>query len=230
MASPRCPRSATRRSESITRRFSGSSDSARPKSMVCVRAVPFRRQRNMRFSVTTLSGRRSRPKPRFAVKFTKRTGNSTMDDIVTEHAGSILRVQFNRPTKRNAMTSAMYVALAGIFNKTANDENTRVVLWHGAGDSFCAGNDIEDFLKNPPGPGESPQAGLMNALVNFDKPLVAAVHCPAIGGCTTMLPHCDFIYPAQSTKLQMPFIHPAVRPGIGMDGPGPAAGGAPRRP
>ena len=78
-----------------------------------------------------------------------------MDDIVTEHAGSILRVQFNRPTKRNAMTSAMYVALAGIFNEAAKDENTRVVLWHGAGDSFCAGNDIEDFLKNPPGPGKS---------------------------------------------------------------------------
>jgi len=62
------------------------------------------------------------------------------------------------------------VALADIFNEAAKDENTRVVLWHGARDSFCAGNDIEDFLKNPPGPGESPQAGLMNALVNFDKP------------------------------------------------------------
>jgi enoyl-CoA hydratase/carnithine racemase len=65
------------------------------------------------------------------------------DDIVTERAGSVLRVQFNRPTKRNAMTSAMYVALANIFNEAAKDENTRVVLWHGAGDSFCAGNDIQ---------------------------------------------------------------------------------------
>jgi enoyl-CoA hydratase/carnithine racemase len=74
-----------------------------------------------------------------------------MDDIVTERAGSILRIQLNRPKRRNAMTSAMYVALAGILNKAANDENTRVVLWHGAGESFCAGNDIEDFLKNPPG-------------------------------------------------------------------------------
>src|SRR4051812_37755417 len=81
-----------------------------------------------------------------------------MDDIVTQHAGGILRVQLNRPTKRNAMTSAMYVALAGILNEAANDESTRVVLWHGAGDSFCAGNDVEDFLKNPPGPEESPQA------------------------------------------------------------------------
>ncbi len=98
-----------------------------------------------------------------------------MDEIVTEHAGSILRVQLNRPTKRNAMTSAMYLSLASIFGEAANDESTRVVLWHGAGDSFCAGNDIEDFLKNPPGPGESPQARLMEALVNFDKPLVAAV-------------------------------------------------------
>jgi enoyl-CoA hydratase/carnithine racemase len=138
-----------------------------------------------------------------------------MADTVTEHAGSVLRVQFNRPTKRNAMTSAMYVALAGIFNEAANDENTRVVLWHGAGDSFCAGNDIEDFLKNPPGPGESPQAGLMNALVNFDKPLIAAVHGAAIGGGTTMLTHCDFIYAGESTKFQMPFINLAVVPEFG---------------
>jgi enoyl-CoA hydratase/carnithine racemase len=138
-----------------------------------------------------------------------------MDDIVTEHVGSILRVQLNRPTKRNAMTSAMYVALAGIFNEAANDENTRVVLWHGAGDSFCSGNDIEDFLKNPPGPGESPQAGLMNAFVNFDKPLVAAVRGAAIGGGTTMLTHCDFIYAGESAKFQMPFINLALVPEFG---------------
>src|SRR6202140_304362 len=116
-----------------------------------------------------------------------------MDDILTERSGSILRVQLNRPTKRNAMTSAMYLSLASIFNEAANDDNTRVVLWHGAGDSFCAGNDIDDFLKNPPGPGESPQAGLMNALVNFDKPLVAAVQGAAIGGGTTMVTPCALI-------------------------------------
>src|SRR6185312_3433332 len=124
-------------------------------------------------------------------------------------------IQFNRPTKRNAMTSAMYVALAGIFNKAANDENTRVVLWHGAGDSFCAGNDIEDFLKNPPGPSESPQAGLMGAFVNFDKPIVVAVQGAAIGGGTTMLTHCDFIYAGESAKFQMPFINLAVVPEFG---------------
>src|SRR6202790_1384582 len=86
-----------------------------------------------------------------------------MHDIIIEHSGSVLRVELNRPTKRNAMTSSMYVKMADVFNEAAKDERTRVVLWHGAGDAFCAGNDIEDFLKNPPGPGESPQARFMNA-------------------------------------------------------------------
>src|SRR5271169_3854708 len=138
-----------------------------------------------------------------------------MEDIVTAQSGSILRIQLNRPAKRNAMTSAMYVALAEILNKAAKDENTRVVLWHGAGDSFCAGNDIDDFLKNPPGPGESPQAKLMAALLEFGKPLVAAVQGAAIGGGTTMLLHCDFVYAGESAKFRMPFIDLAVVPEFG---------------
>jgi enoyl-CoA hydratase/carnithine racemase len=89
-----------------------------------------------------------------------------MDEIITEYSESVLRVALNRPTKRNAMTSSMYVALAEILNEAAKD-----VLWRGAGDGFWPGNDVEDLLKNPPGPGESPQARLMNALIDFYKPL-----------------------------------------------------------
>src|SRR5882757_7741363 len=111
----------------------------------------------------------------------------SMDDLVTELSDGILRVELNRPAKLNAMTASMYTSLADIFNDAAKDEDIRVVLWHGAGDSFCAGNDIEDFLGNPPGPGDSPQARLMNALLDFDKPLIAAVRGAAIGGGTTML-------------------------------------------
>jgi enoyl-CoA hydratase/carnithine racemase len=138
-----------------------------------------------------------------------------MDEIITDYSESILRVELNRPTKRNAMTSSMYVALAEILNEAAKDERARVVLWHGAGDAFCAGNDVEDFLKNPPGPGESPQARLMSALIDFDKPLIAAVHGAAIGGGTTMLTHCDFVYAGQSAKFQMPFINLALVPEFG---------------
>ena len=148
-----------------------------------------------------------------------------MADIVTERAGSVLRIQLNRPTKRNAMTSAMYVALAGIFNEVANDENTRVVLWHGAGDSFCAGNDVGDFLKNPPGRGESPQALLMKALINFDKPIVAAVQGAAIGGGTTMLTHCDFVFAGENAKFQLPFVNLALVPEFGSSFTFPARAG-----
>src|SRR6267142_1319494 len=138
-----------------------------------------------------------------------------MSDIISEPSGSILRVQLNRPDKKNAMTSSMYVTLADLLNDAAKDEQIRVVLWHGAGDSFCAGNDVEDFLKNPPGPGESPQARLMHALVDFDKPLVAAVQGAATGGGTTMLTHCDFVYAGESAKFQIPFINLAVVPEFG---------------
>src|SRR3954452_24548886 len=98
-----------------------------------------------------------------------------MNDIITERSGNILRIQLNRPEKKNAMTSAMYVTLADLFNAAAKDDQIRVVLWHGAGDSLSAGSAIHECLKNAPGAGESPQAPGIEALVNFDKPIVAAV-------------------------------------------------------
>ena len=138
-----------------------------------------------------------------------------MSDIITEHSASILRVQLNRPAKKNAMTSGMYVSLADILNEAMKDDDIHVVLWHGAGDSFSAGNDIEDFMKNPPGPGESPQSRLMTALINFEKPIVAAVQGAAVGGGTTMLTHCDFVYAGESTRFQIPFINLALVPEFG---------------
>src|SRR5271156_3837734 len=115
-----------------------------------------------------------------------------MAEIITEHSDGVFRIELNRPVKKNAMTSGMYLTLAEIFRDATKDDRTHVLLWHGAGDSFCAGNHVEDFLKNPPGPGESPQARLMDAFINFEKPLVVAVQGAAVGGGTTMLTHCDF--------------------------------------
>jgi enoyl-CoA hydratase/carnithine racemase len=167
--------------------------------MACVRAVPFRIRKHTQRNVQKIASER----------------RLVMDEIITEYSENILRVELNRPAKRNAMTSGMYLALAEILDAAAKDERVRVVLWHGAGDAFCAGNDLEDFLKNPPGPGESPQARLMNALIDFVKPLIAAVHGAAIGGGTTMLTHCDFVYAGESAKFQMPFINLALVPEFG---------------
>jgi enoyl-CoA hydratase/carnithine racemase len=133
-----------------------------------------------------------------------------MSDILTERSGNVLRIQLNRPAAKNALTSANYITLADQFNTAAKDDEIRVVLWHGAGDAFCAGNDVGDFIKNPPGPGESPQARLIKALIDFDKPIVAAVQGAAIGGGTTMLTHCDFVFAGENAKFQMPFVNLAL--------------------
>ena len=92
-----------------------------------------------------------------------------MSDINTERSGSILRVELNRPARKNAITAAMYTSLAEIFGDAGKDESVRVVLWHGDGDAFCAGNDMGDFLNNPPGPGNFVQGRLMDALIGFEK-------------------------------------------------------------
>ena len=138
-----------------------------------------------------------------------------MSDIIIEHSGDILRIELNRPTRKNALTASMYTTLAETFAAAREDESVRVVLWHGAGDSFCAGNDIQDFLTNPPAAHDSPQGRLTNAFIAFDKPIVAAVHGAAVGGGTTMLTHCDFVYAGESSKFQIPFINLGLVPEFG---------------
>jgi enoyl-CoA hydratase/carnithine racemase len=138
-----------------------------------------------------------------------------MSDINTELSDAVLRVEFNRPSRKNAMTAAMYTRFAEILAEADANEAVRVVLWHAAGDTFSAGNDVEDFLKNPPPPQNSPQAQLMAAFVAFSKPIVAAVQGAAIGGGTTMLTHCDVVYAGEGAKFQTPFVDLALVPEFG---------------
>src|SRR5207253_5291310 len=148
-----------------------------------------------------------------------------MSDIITEHSGHILRIQLNRPEKKTAMTLAMYIALADLLNDAGKDDQIPIVLWHGFFFKQKTAYDIQDFLKNPPGAGESPQARLIEALINFDKPIVAAVQGAAIGGGTTMLTHCDFVFAGESARFQMPFVNLAVVPEFGSSYSVPARSG-----
>jgi enoyl-CoA hydratase/carnithine racemase len=148
-----------------------------------------------------------------------------MSDIITELSGNILRVELNRPTKKNALTASMYTSLAEIFSTANKNDAVHVVLWHGAGDSFCAGNDVQDFLKNPLGPQESPQARLTKAFIGFEKPIVAAVRGSAVGGGTTMLTHCEFVYASETAKFQLPFVNLGLTPEFGSSFSLPARAG-----
>ena len=137
-------------------------------------------------------------------------------EIVTDRSGKVLRVQLNRPAKKNAMTFNMYATIADLLNGAATDDDVQVVVLHGAGDSFSAGNDLQDFLHASfPMDANSPQGRYLAALINFDKPLIAAVHGAAVGSGTTVLMHCDFVYAAENTVFQMPFINLALVPELG---------------
>jgi len=91
------------------------------------------------------------------------------------------------------------------------------VLWHGAGGFVLVREiDVEDFMRNPPGPGESPQAQLIwRADFNFEKPVVAAVHGAAIGGGPQCWTHVTSCNAEKSAKFQMPFINLALVPEFG---------------
>ncbi|HTF62866.1 MAG TPA: enoyl-CoA hydratase [Edaphobacter sp.] len=138
-----------------------------------------------------------------------------MEYILKNLEGGILRIQLNRPEKRNALTLDMYTAIAELLEAAQVKPEIRVVLVHASGEHFSAGNDLQDFLDHPPGSGESPQRRMMNALRLLDKPLVGAVRGAAIGSGATMLTYFDFVYAGQSGKFQYPFINLALVPEFG---------------
>jgi enoyl-CoA hydratase/carnithine racemase len=104
----------------------------------------------------------------------------------------------------------MYQAMADALHAARAEATVRAVLITGQPGIFTSGNDIEDFMSRPPGGGsdgrDSPVFQFMRALIECDKPVVAAVTGAAIGIGTTMLLHCDFAYVSDEARLAMPFV------------------------
>jgi enoyl-CoA hydratase/carnithine racemase len=138
-------------------------------------------------------------------------------EILCSKAEGILTIEFNRPERKNALTSAMYQAMADAVNDGERDPKVRAILFGGKPEIFTAGNDLEDFLKNAdPAEGEvfaeRPVFQFMRALAGCSKPVVAAVSGAAVGIGTTMLMHCDLVYAADNAKFSMPFVQLGLCP------------------
>ena len=125
--------------------------------------------------------------------------------IRTATLNGVATIEIARPEKKNAITVAMYQAMADALDAAQADAAVRAVLVTGQPGIFTSGNDIEDFMARPPG-GESPAFVFMRALMGCDKPVVAAVTGAAIGIGTTLLLHCDFVYVSDEARLAMPFV------------------------
>ena len=126
--------------------------------------------------------------------------------IRTATLNGVATIEIARPEKKNAITGAMYSAMADALTVATADAAVRAVLITGQPGIFTSGNDIEDFMQRPPGSTESPAFVFMKALIGCDKPVVAAVTGAAIGLGTTMLRDCDFVYVSDEARLAMPFV------------------------
>ncbi len=119
--------------------------------------------------------------------------------------GAVLRLGFARPERKNAITAAMYAALADGLEQAAVSPGIRVVVLHGDAATFTAGNDLGDFLANPPRGEEAPVHRFLQVLSRFPKPLIGAVCGAAVGVGTTMLLHCDLVYAGDNASFSLPF-------------------------
>ena len=126
--------------------------------------------------------------------------------IRTAFLNKVLTIEIARPEKKNALTQAMYTAMAEALEAAHTDAGVRAVLITGQPGIFTSGNDIDDFMQRPPQGEDTPVARFMRALLDCDKPVVAAVTGAAVGIGTTLLLHCDLVYVSDEARLAMPFV------------------------
>ena len=149
--------------------------------------------------------------------------------IVTQVADRVLRIEIRRPERKNALTVAMYAAMADALRGANADAGVRAVLLHGQPGIFTSGNDIADFMSAATDFAEDrPVFQFLQAIATSQKPIVAAVTGPAIGIGTTMLLHCDLVYAGASARFQLPFVNLALVPEAASTLLLPAAIGYPR--
>jgi enoyl-CoA hydratase/carnithine racemase len=135
------------------------------------------------------------------------------DLVLTENRDGVLVITLNRPEKKNAINTPMWVAIRETFRAAAEDDDVVCVMLCGAGDNFCTGVDLASFGESPEGQEEEhPFESAARAVAEFDKPLVAAAQGFAIGGGATVLFHADIVYVGVSLRLRLPFANLGLAP------------------
>jgi enoyl-CoA hydratase/carnithine racemase len=129
------------------------------------------------------------------------------EQIIITDDGPIRTVRMNRPDKKNALTMAMYDAMTDAL-ESASAPSIHCVIIVGAPGAFCAGNDLQDFIKAASGGAgpTRPAQRFLPALVRCEKPLIAAVTGVAVGIGTTMLMHCDHVVASTDARFSTPFV------------------------
>lgn len=137
------------------------------------------------------------------------------EHVKVKREGALLSIALARPDRRNAITVAMYAALADAVEAGAGDRSVRVIAFSGEGQDFAAGNDLADFLEARPDGEEIAVWRFLRAIASCETPLIAAVHGNCVGIGTTMLLHCDLVIAEEGTRFSMPFVDLGLVPEAG---------------
>ena len=138
--------------------------------------------------------------------------SSTIAEILTHVDAGVMTLTINRLDRKNAITAAMYTAMADALDSAHQDSAVRVLVIQGHESIFSAGNDIGDFLNQPPSTPDAPVFRFLLGISSFTKPIVAAVCGPAVGIGTTMLLHCDLVYAGDNAAFVLPFVNLGLCP------------------
>lgn len=148
-------------------------------------------------------------------------GIGVREEIKVIEAGRTVEIHIDRVHKKNALTAEMYRRMAAALEGASKSSRVDVMLIAAEGPVFCSGNDLKDFLA---GPAASAAAfDFVKTLVDFQKPIIAAVQGAAVGIGTTMLFHCDLVYATPDAQLSMPFVGLGLVPEAGASLLAPAA-------
>ena len=128
-----------------------------------------------------------------------------MTILIVQAVNGVLTLTMQRPEKKNALNLAMYRQLTAALQQARQQSQTKVVVIQGDADCFTSGNDLQDFLSAGALDMQHPVVQFLYEAASFPKPLIAAVAGLAIGIGTTLLLHCDLVYAAPASRLQMPF-------------------------
>ncbi len=148
------------------------------------------------------------------------------EHILLDIDKGIATITFNRPDKLNAYIVAMGEEVVSVFDSLRNNEEVKVIIITGAGRGFCAGVDLEhlkqQFATGTSGDNNGPKLGeerfvreLPMTLVNYPKPVIAAMNGHAIGVGITMALGCDIRIAADTAKIGLTFAKMGILPGLG---------------
>ncbi len=143
-----------------------------------------------------------------------------LETVKVEREGSTTFVTLNRPDKRNAMSPQLHFEMVDVLKELAEDAETRVLVLTGAGDSWCAGQDIKLFFRDlDDKPKERHLARLANhewrwtLLSAFPKPTIAMVNGYCFGGAFVQLYACDFAIAANDAQFGLSEVNWGILPG-----------------